>query len=314
MDDFGEKLKAKVEVERKRKPFLKDFTTRLVKEKPMGVLGCVIILILVATAIFADLFAPYPRDELHLADAFRASSDQYILGADDLGRDIFSRIIFGSRISLVVGLAGAALCTAVATVIGLVSGFRGGTTDLIVQRVVDAFSCFPPILLYLSIMAVLGAGLWQVILVLGITRGIRQSRVLRGAVISIRENAYVEATRSIGASTMRALYKHILPNIMAPVITLFAISTGYMILTEATISFLGFGIPPPIPSWGGMLSGAGRRYMLQAPWMALWPGLALALVVYGANMLGDAVRDLLDPRLRGGLGRYGRVTAKKLIK
>jgi peptide/nickel transport system permease protein len=149
-----------------------------------------------------------------------------------------------------------------------------------------------------------------VILVLGIARGIAQSRVLRGAVIGVKQNVYIEAARAIGAPTGTTLLRHVLPNIMAPILTIFAVSAGYLILGEATLSFLGYGIPPPNPSWGGMLSGSGRRFMVQAPWMALWPGLALMVVVYGLNMFGDAIRDLLDPRLRGGLGRYGGVQEK----
>jgi peptide/nickel transport system permease protein len=160
-------------------------------------------------------------------------------------------------------------------------------------------------------MSLLGPGLGQVILVLGLVRGIRQSRVVRGAVMGIKENVYVEAARAIGASNPKILIRHILPNILAPVITIFAVSSGYMILSEATLSFLGFGIPPPTPTWGGMISGQGRAYLYEAPWMAIWPGVALASVVYGLNVLGDAVRDILDPRLRGGLGRYGKTKRKK---
>jgi peptide/nickel transport system permease protein len=196
-------------------------------------------------------------------------------------------------------------------IIGLVSGFFGSKTDIIIQRFVDGWMCFPPMLIYLSVMALLGPGLWQVIFVLGITRGIRQSRIVRGAVIGIKENVYVEAARAIGASNMKILARHILPNVMAPIITILAVSCGYMILSEATLSFLGFGVPPPEPTWGGMLSGSGRQYMYHAPWLALWPGVALASVVYGLNMFGDAVRDILDPRMRGGLGRYGRIKVRK---
>jgi peptide/nickel transport system permease protein len=164
----------------------------------------------------------------------------------------------------------------------------------------------------LTVIAVIGPGLVQVILVLGILGGIGgRTRVVRSAVMGIKENVYVEAARAVGATNWTILTRHILPNIMAPIIILFTIEMGSAILAEATLSFLGFGIPPPEPSWGGMLSGAGRRYMLLAPWIALWPGLALALVVYGMNMLGDGLRDILDPRLRGGLGRYGAVKRKR---
>ena len=176
---------------------------------------------------------------------------------------------------------------------------------MVVQRFVDAVMSFPAIYLILTVMAVIGPGVWQVIVVLGARYGIVGSRVVRSAVIGIKENVYVEAAEAIGCTTWQVLIRHILPNIMAPLIILFTTRMALVILLEATISFLGFGIPPPTPSWGRMLSGSGRRYMLQAPWMALWPGLVLAVVVYGINMLGDAIRDILDPRLKGGMGRYG---------
>jgi peptide/nickel transport system permease protein len=159
----------------------------------------------------------------------------------------------------------------------------------------------------LAVMAILGPGLIQVIVVLGVLYGIGSSRIVRSAVIGVKENAYVEAARSVGIRKIWILVRHILPNVTAPIIVLFTLVMGASIIAEASISFLGFGIPPPTPSWGGMLSGSGRQFMLTAPWMALWPGLALAIVVFGINMLGDAVRDILDPRLRGSSGRYGGV-------
>lgn len=290
---------------RKRRPLLVDLVVRLVREKPMGLVGGVIVLVLLVVAIFAELLAPYGMNEAILRDRLQPPSATHILGADNVGRDLLSRIIYGARISVFVGLAGSALSTLVATLIGLICGYLGGKTDMAVQRFVDSFMCFPGLFVALTVIALLGPGLIQVIMVLGIQRGIFQSRVVRSAVIGVKENIYVEAARAVGCSNMTIVYKHLLPNIMAPVITLLAVSCGYMILGEATLSFLGLGIPPPTPSWGGMLSGSGRQYMLLAPWMALWPGVALATVVYGLNMFGDAVRDLLDPRLRGGLGRYG---------
>jgi len=311
----GSRRQISVEVaERRRRHWLIDLVVRLVREKPLGTVGGVIVLVVLLVAIFAGQLAPYGMAEQSLADRLEPPSGEHWLGTDHLRRDLLSRIIYGARISLYVGLGGSALCTLIATLIGLISGFSGGKTDMGIQRFVDAFMCFPALFIYLTVMALLGQGLAQVIIVLGIARGIHQSRVLRGAVIGIKENVYVEAARAIGAPTTRILFRHILPNIMAPVITIFAVSSGYVILGEATLSFLGYGIPPPTPSWGGMLSGSGRRYMEQAPWLALWPGLALVIVVYGLNMLGDAVRDLLDPRLRGGVGRYGGVKAKKLIE
>ena len=288
-----------------------DILVRMVREKPLGTVGGVIVLLLILAAIFADVISPYERDAQSLAEQLRPPSTEHLLGTDHLGRDLLTRIIHGARISITVGLVGSALCTISATAIGLVSGYAGGKVDIITQRFVDAWMCFPGLFIFLTVMALVGQGLWQVIFVLGITRGIAQSRVLRGAVIGIKRNVYVEASRAVGASTTRMLMVHILPNIMAPVLTVFAVSAGYVILGEATLSFLGYGIPPPIPSWGGMLSGAGRRYIESAPWLALWPGLALSVVVYGMNMLGDAVRDLLDPRLKGGLGRYSGVKRRR---
>jgi len=189
-------------------------------------------------------------------------------------------------------------------------GYLGGKFDLLVQRVVDAVMCIPGLIIMMFFSAIIGGGIWQMILVLGVVFSIAGSRIVRGAVMSVTGNVYVEAAVAIGCSTPRILARHIIPNIMPPNIILFTMRVPNAILTEAALSFLGFGIPPPFPSWGGMLSGSGRTYMFQAPWMAIWPGLALALVVYGINIFGDAVRDLIDPRLRGGVGRYG-VKVKK---
>ncbi len=300
--------------ERARRSPAVDFFIRLVREKPLGTVGGIIVLILLLTAVFADWIAPYPARELHMGDALLGPSTRYIFGTDELGRDLFSRVVFGARVSMMVGLAGSALCSVVAAVIGLSSGYFSGKTDLVIQRFVDAWMCFPPIFMYLTVMTLMGQGLLQVVFVLGLVRGIGQSRVVRGAVVGIKENIYVEGAKATGCSPARILALHILPNVLAPLITIFVVSSGYMILSEATLSFLGFGIPPPTPSWGGMLGGSGRQYMLQNPWMVLWPGLVLAIAVYGMNMLGDAVRDLLDPRLRGGLGKYGQSKKAKARK
>jgi peptide/nickel transport system permease protein len=185
-----------------------------------------------------------------------------------------------------------------------VSGYIGGKLDLIVQRFVDAWMCIPSLILMLIVISIIGPGVISVIIVMGIRWGLTDSRVIRSAVIGIKKNAYIQAADAIGCSTPKILIRHILPNIMAPAIILFTTRVPAVVMVEASLSFLGFGIPPPMPSWGGMLSGMGRAYMFKAPWMVIWPGLALAVVVYGINMFGDAVRDILDPRLRGGIGRY----------
>jgi len=291
--------------EGKRRSKLAEFFIRLVKEKPLGTVGGVITLLLLLTGIFADFLAPYGMNEIHVGNFLEPPSAKFWLGTDNLGRDMLSRIIFGARVSMIVGLVAATIATLLTAFIGILSGYFGGKVDLIVQRFVDAVMCIPGLILLMVLIAMLGPGLWQVIVVLGVRWGITGSRIIRGAVIGIKENVYVEAARAIGCPTTRILTRHILPNIMAPLIVRFSVLVPMVILLEASLSFLGFGIPPPFPSWGGMLSGTGRPYMFRAPWMAIWPGLALATVVYGVNMFGDAVRDLLDPRMRGGVGRYG---------
>jgi len=298
--------------EKKRHSFLVDSMIRLVKEKPLGTVGLVITLILLFTGIFADFLAPYGMNE-RTGEFLAPPSARFWMGTDNLGRDLLSRVIFGARISVIVGLAATTMATLIATSIGVLSGYIGGKFDLIVQRFVDAVMCLPWLIILMVVMSLVGVGMLQIIVVLGIVWGIGGSRLARSAVIGIKENVYVEASRAIGCPTSRILTQHILPNIMAPIIVNFSTVVPAVILTEASLSFLGFGIPPPAPSWGGMLSGSGRSYMFRAPWMAIWPGLALATVVYGVNMFGDAVRDLLDPRLRGGAGRYG-VRAKKEAK
>lgn len=213
---------------------------------------------------------------------------------------------------MIVGLSSTAISTAISLIIGVVSGYIGGTFDLLFQRFVDTWMCLPTLVVLLIIVNIVGPSTLSIIILLGLIYGIPGSRIIRGAVIAIKENVYVGAARSIGCSTTRILLRHILPNIMSPVIILFSIRVPAIIISEASLSFLGFGIPPPAPSWGGMLSGAGRTYMVHAPWLALWPGVALAVVVFGINMFGDAVRDLLDPSLRGGAGRYGVAAGKKI--
>ena len=305
-------------VETHGRSLLLDTLVRLVKEKPLGTVGGVMVLFMFFVGIFANVISPYDYNEMMPAARLGAPSTQFWMGTDHLGRDMLSRIIYGARISMIIGLSATSIATVFSLVIGIISGYFGGKADVIIQRFVDAWMCIPGLFILLTIMSILGPGLWQVIVVMGPFYGIRNSRVIRSAVIGIKENMYVDATRALGAPASRVIIRHILPNILAPVIILYTIYLGSTILTEATISFLGFGIPPPIPAWGAMLSESGRRFLLLAPWMAVWPGLALSFAVYGINMLGDGLRDVLDPRLRGGLGRYGgagkKVSEKKTKK
>lgn len=278
---------------------------RLFREKPLGAIGAVIVLMLALSAVSADLIAPYGYNETHLADRLRAPDwyGKYPLGTDMLGRDILSRIIYGARISMYVGLGAVGLGTTAAVLLGLASAYLGGKVDIGVQRLVDAWMSFPWLVILLTIMSILKPGLLSVIIALGIGQTFGNSRIIRGSVLSALESQHVEAARATGCGHLRIIAVHILPNIMAPIIIVASLGLGAAILVESALSFLGYGVPPPHPSWGGMLSGSARTYLETAPWMAVWPGLAISAAVFGFNMLGDALRDLVDPRLRGAQGK-----------
>ena len=299
-------------VERKRHSLIVDALLRLLKEKPLGTIGLAITLILLITGIFASFIAPYSMNAVGAGPRLSPPSIHFWLGTDNLGRDLLSRIIYGARISLIVGLVGAALSLVVSTVIGVLCGYIGGTFDMIIQRIVDSWMCIPSLILMMLIVSIVGPGLWTVVVVLGISSGINGSRIVRSATMSVKENVYMQAAKGIGCSPIEILIKHILPNITAPLIVMFSTMVPNLIVLEASLSFLGFGVPPPAPSWGSMLTGDARRFMLQDPGLILFPGIALSVVVYGVNMFGDALRDILDPRLRGGVGRYG-VTVKRAV-
>jgi peptide/nickel transport system permease protein len=297
----------------KRRNFFLDIFIRLVKTKPLGFMGFIIVMILFTVGIFADWISPYGWNEIMLQYRLSPPIPGVLwLGADNVGRDLLSRIIFGARISMTVSIAAQAITLVLKCLIAIPSGYFGGKYDIVLQRFIDAWICFPALALYLTVMAVLGPGIWQVIVVLGVSGGIGATRVLRSAVMRVKEEQYFEAARAIGVPTTRIMFRHVFPNVFSIIIIQLAAGMGGVISAEASLSFLGLGIPPPFPSWGGMLSGSGRQFMMVAPWMMLWPGLALSAVVFGWNMLADALRDLVDPRLRGGLGRYGGMTQEQL--
>jgi peptide/nickel transport system permease protein len=251
-------------------------------------------------AVFAEQIAPYNYDETIRGARMKAPSTEHWLGTDNLSRDMWSRVVYGARVSVTVGFATIALVTLLATALGVSSAYFGGVYDLVLQRLVDAWLSFPYLIIILSVMAVLGPGLLNVILSLAVLGTATNSRVIRGATLALMGSQYIEAARAIGCGHARIIVRHVLPNIVATIIILATIGLGAVILAESALSFLGFGVPPPYPSWGSMLSGSGRTYMFRAPWMAVWPGVAISLGVFGFNMLGDALRDVLDPRLRGG--------------
>ena len=277
---------------------LSKFILILIKKKPLGALGFFITILLFFVGLFADYLAPYGINELHMSDRLLAPSTSYWMGTDNLGRDIFSRVIYGARVSLIVGLSVSIIATVISISLGMLSAYIGGKFDLIIQRFVDGFMCIPILIIIMVVISMLGQGLIQLIVIMGFSFGISGSRYSRGFALTIIQNTYIESAKAIGCSTSRILIFHVLPNIMPLIIVGFTVLLPGVILMEAGLSFLGYGIPPPDPSWGGMLSGTNRSYMFLAPWMVIWPGFALSLVVFGTHMFGDAMRDLLDPRLK----------------
>jgi peptide/nickel transport system permease protein len=271
----------------------------LARRQPLGMAGAVIILCLIGVALAAPWLAPYPYDVGVAVDRLQGPSLAHPFGTDANGRDMLSRIIWGARISVTVGFGAVVISTLLATTIGVVSGYFGGWFDLLFQRLIDIWISFPAIVLLVSLVAVLGPGLWSITLILGVLVTPGNSRVIRSAVIAMRHQPYVETASCLGAGHARIILRHVLPNVFPTIMVLATVRLGTAILAEATLSFLGYGVPPPYPAWGAMLSGTGRAYMLQSPWLSVWPGLAISLVVFGFNMLGDALRDVLDPRLRG---------------
>lgn len=272
---------------------------RFGRRQPAGLAGLAVIVVLVVVAGAADWIATYDPVRLHPGEELRGPGERYLLGTDHLGRDVFSRIVYGSRISLTVGIIAVSIATIGGTIIGVVSGYYRGPVDMVLQRIVDAAMAFPGLILALAIVAALGSDIKNVMIAIGITTMPGMARVVRSAVLSVSQSGYVESARAVGAPDSRILVFHVLPNIMAPVIVLVTIGLGGAIVAEASLSFLGLGTPPPDPSWGGMLAGSGRAYLERSPVLLWAPAAAIGLVVLGFNFLGDAMRDEWDPRLRG---------------
>ena len=275
---------------------------RFMRAKPLAAFGILVIALMLVMAVFAETIAPYHYNQASVGDSLEPPSRAYWLGTDNQGRDIFSRIVYGARVSMVISLGAVLMGTLLATAVGTMSGYYGGTFDLLLQRLVDAWMAFPWLVLLLSVMSILGRSITNLTLALGLLVAAEGSRVIRSATLGIKEQTYMESARAAGATHRRILWRYVLPNVVAPIIITATVSLGSIILAEASLSFLGFGVPPPYPSWGRMLNASGRVFMVRAPWMAVWAGVAISLTVFAFNMVGDALRDVLDPRLRGHQG------------
>ncbi|MBX3015982.1 MAG: ABC transporter permease [Caldilineaceae bacterium] len=271
---------------------------RFARSSPIGAIAALVWIGLIVMAIFAPQLAPYDPQEADYGAIRQAPSAAHLLGADDLGRDILSRIIFGARITLVVSISSVLIGDLLGFLWGVASGYLGGRFDLISQRVLDVLMSFPTLILALLLLVALGAGLTTVIIAIAVTRIPGATRVIRSVVLSVKENAYVEAARMVGVTPFWVMLRHVAPQCIAPLIVIATLNLGGAIFAEAALSFLGLGIPPPAPSWGNMLGGVLAASFRPSWWLVVYPGLAITLAVMAANLLGDALRDFLDPKLR----------------
>ncbi len=272
---------------------------RLAKSQPLGTASLVVLLLAAFMGIFAELAATHDPLDINPRERLASASAQHWLGTDQFGRDTYSRIVHGTRVSFIVAFFSIGIGTTAGYLLGIVSGYLGGKVDDVLQRVIDAMLAFPAILLALMLVSVLGIGLDKVVFAISFTFAPRAARVSRGVVLSVKENVYIDAARVIGATNMRIMVRHVLPNSMAPSLILASVGLGGAILTEAALSYLGLGVPEPHPSWGRMLSGGAQMFAVTQPWMVISPGAAIMLLVLAFNLLGDSVRDVLDPKLRG---------------
>ena len=308
------------------------FWKDLFRKKPVGALGLIILIILILVAILADVIAPYPMvngamqvsviDKLQKPFfAMTAAERQtirdngwpiYILGTDSLGRDLLSYLIYGARTSVILCLSCVVISTVISVLIGTLSATIGGKFDMIIQRFVDAWQCIPSMLILLILMSIMGNGMPQLIFALSVPNGIGGSRMIRSAAFSVKDSGYVKASELLGCNTWWKVMKHVIPNTLPLIIISAAGSIGGVVMMEASLNFLGYGVDSGTPSWGYIITNQGRANMFIAPWLSIYPGILITLMVFGANMFGDAVRDLMDPRLKGGVGSYNTKKIKKI--
>jgi peptide/nickel transport system permease protein len=262
------------------------------------IIGAIIILLLIITAMFAPLLTPYEPNKVNLEDSLQQPSSQHLLGTDKVGRDVLTRIIYGSRIAIIVGVVAVTASGAIGMFLGLLAGYFGGWVETIIMRITDALMSLPPLVLMLAIAVMLGGGVPTVLIALIVALMPTYCRLMCGQVLSAKENDYIMASNVIGAGNLRIMFRHLVPNVFPPLLVLITLDLGFAILTEASLSFLGIGISPPTATWGSMVSD-GQRYLLTHPILSLSPGLAIVLIVLAFNLVGDGLRDALDPRLRG---------------
>jgi peptide/nickel transport system permease protein len=280
---------------------------RFTVRRPLAAAGLIIIILMCFMAAAAELITWYDPIEWRLFDKLSSpltSSERepfstFLMGTDDKGRDIWAQMAIGAQVSLMVGFLSVVFGSGLGGVLGVVSAWFGGKTDQVIQRAMDALMSIPTLILALAVTSVLGQTIENIIIAVGVVQIPRANRVVRAQALTVKETQYVDAARAIGANNIRIMVQHITPQCVAPFLIIATSALGIAILTEASLSYLGLGVPPPRPSWGGMLSGAARDYFILAPWMAIWPGVGLSLAVYGFNLFGDGLRDALDPRLRG---------------
>lgn len=272
-----------------------------IRHRPLGTFGAVLIIVMLLTAALADRIAPYDPTEFRFSDLLQGPSLQHLLGTDPFGRDVFSRIVYGSRTALLVGFTASFVGCTLGLVLGVVGAYFGGRVDQIIQRLMDVLLSFPLIVIAIAVVAALGTGeglIGNVIAAITVPVIPRVARVVRSSALSIVSMPYIEATRAVGSGAVRIMFRHVAPNVFAPYLIMLTAFLGQAILLEASLSFLGLGVFEPTPSWGLMLRGAGMQFLEQAPWLAIAPGVAISLAVFGFNLFGDSLRDALDPRLR----------------
>jgi peptide/nickel transport system permease protein len=279
------------------------FWVDFIKRRPLGTAGAVLIVVMLLSAGFADVVAPYDPTAINFADLLKPPAPDHLLGTDNFGRDVFSRIVFGSRTALLVGFTASLVGCTLGLALGVVGAYLGGRTDQIIQRLMDVLLSFPLIVIAIAVVAALGTGedkIGNVIAAITVPIVPRVARVVRSSALSIVEMPYIEAARSVGSGAVRIMFRHVAPNVFAPYLIMLTAFLGQAILLEASLSFLGLGVFEPTPSWGLMLKGAGMQFLERAPWLAIAPGIAISMAVFGFNLFGDSLRDALDPRLRTG--------------